>query len=147
MTRESIKDVQPCAILVLVTSPPVRALLLKCGVLAALSLAGCHRGPTEARCDGPFRVEGEIVAPRRISGAAPQYTEEARRQRIEGPVVLDMTVTCTGTVEEITVVESLPAGLTEATVEAVSSWRFAPATLHGAPVSVFHRTTVNFQLL
>ena len=57
----------------------------------------------------------------------PAYSEEARAKRIEGIVLLVVTVTEQGTAEQISVVRGLPGGLTDSAVQTVRSWRFGPA--------------------
>ena len=44
------------------------------------------------------------------------------------------------------VLRTLPMGLEQAAVDAVRTWRFKPATLHGRPVKVYFNLTVNFQI-
>lgn len=49
-----------------------------------------------------------------------------------------------GTVADVEVLNGLPHGLTEATVEAVRRWRFRPATRDGQPVAVDHDLSIHF---
>ena len=74
------------------------------------------------------------------------YTEEARRARIQGTVVVEGVVHCDGSFIDLRVVESLGFGLDEATLEALARARFEPATRNGSTVSVRYSTTVTFQL-
>lgn len=112
----------------------------------SLGLGGCdRRSPTEP-CIGPLPVTGSVMRPIRISGPTPQYTEEARRARIQGTVVVQATIDCEGRVTNVTVLQSLPLGLTESAVDAISQWVFEPATLDGEAVSVFYDLSVNFRL-
>jgi len=64
------------------------------------------------------------------------YTEDARRNRIEGEVVLSVIFAANGTINSIKVVRGLPDGLTEKAIEAALKTRFQPAVENGAPVSV-----------
>ncbi len=112
---------------------------------ACVLVAACNSSPTEP-CPGPFRSGGDITPAVKISSPNPQYTEEARRARIQGVVLLEAIIGCDGRVTNITVLQGLPLGLTEAAVDALSRWRFEPATLNGSPVSVFYNLTVNFRL-
>jgi TonB family protein len=64
------------------------------------------------------------------------YTEDARRNRIEGEVVLNVVFAANGTINSIRVVRGLPDGLTEKAIEAALKTRFQPAIENGAPVSV-----------
>ena len=67
----------------------------------------------------------------------PQYTEEARRNQIEGTVVLRVVFASSGEVVQIRAVRTLPFGLTERAIAAARQIKFAPAMKGGHPVSVF----------
>ena len=47
-------------------------------------------------------------------------------------------------VVDVSVIEGLPFGITEAALEAVRTWRFRPATQKGRPVTVHHRVSLRF---
>ncbi|MCB1101000.1 MAG: energy transducer TonB [Kiritimatiellae bacterium] len=51
-----------------------------------------------------------------------------------------------GNVTDAKVLKGLPMGLDEKAIEAIKTWTFKPATLHGNPVSVYYNLTVNFRL-
>jgi TonB family protein len=91
-------------------------------------------------------VKGDIQAPRKIKAPRPLYTEVARKDRLQGSVVLEALINQEGVVADIEVLKSLPLGLTEAATEAVRQWTFEPATLEGEPVAVFYNLTINFKL-
>ena len=114
-------------------------------IVAGALLVGCDSSPTEP-CRGPMNVGGEVTTPRKIFAPSPQYTEEARQARVQGVVIVQAIIDCRGDVTDITVLKGLPLGLTEASVEAISQWRFEPARLDGRPVSVYYNLTVNFRL-
>ena len=94
----------------------------------------------------PQFVTAEVVEPELISGAEPQYTEEATAARVQGVVVLQVTISERGAVSEIEVLKGLSHGLTEAAIASVEQWRYQPATLDGKPVAVYYNVTVSFQL-
>lgn len=83
---------------------------------------------------------------RLISKPEPQYTEEARRNGTQGTVVLWAIFSKTGEVTNVHVVATLPNGLTEACLDAVSKIRFVPATKDGQPVSMWLTLEYNFNL-
>jgi TonB family protein len=64
----------------------------------------------------------------------PAYTVDARKQRIEGTVVLDVIFTATGEVKVLGVSQGLGHGLDENAIDAARRIRFRPATQAGAPV-------------
>jgi protein TonB len=69
-------------------------------------------------------------------GCAGKYTDAAREAGIEGVVVLDLVVDADGRARDITVVERLPNGLTEAAITALQACRFDPGQRAGVPVAV-----------
>ncbi len=92
-------------------------------------------------------VDGEeVTAPVAIEKTAPSYTEEGRKARHQGRVVLRTVIDERGLVEDVEVIEGQPYGLSEAAVAAVRAWRFHPALLDGEPVPVFYLLTINFRL-
>jgi TonB family protein len=95
---------------------------------------------------GPMQISGNVLAPVRIHAPDPHYPEEARHARVQGVVILQTIIDKVGNVTDVKVLKGLPSGLTEAAVEAVSSWRFKPATLEGKPVAVYYLVTVSFSV-
>lgn len=102
--------------------------------------------PPPAVSQGPISVRGEVVPPVRIAGPDPRYTEIARRVRVEGLVIVEAIVSERGSVENVKLVQGLGFGLDEAAMQAIRTWRFEPATLHGEPVAVYYSLTVNFSI-
>jgi len=49
-------------------------------------------------------------------------------------------------VTNLSVIKGLPMGLDKAALDAVSQWRFKPATLQGRPVKVYYNLTVRFSI-
>lgn len=94
----------------------------------------------------PYRVGGGISAPQKLSGAAPVYTELARRSRVTGTVIVEAVIDEQGNVTNARVLKGLPMGLDRSAVEAVQTWKFKPAMLEGKPVKVYYTLTVNFQV-
>jgi protein TonB len=95
---------------------------------------------------GPMQISGNVLAPKRVYSPDPHYPEEARHARVQGVVILQTVIDKGGNVTDVKVLKGLPSGLTEAAVEAVSSWRFEPATLEGKPVAVYYLVTVSFSV-
>jgi TonB family protein len=117
------------------------ALLLCLGVGAAAALA---QGMTQAV--PPYRIGFGVSPPQKISGAAPVYTELARRNRVSGTVIVEAIIDEQGDVVNARVLKGLPMGLDKAAVEAVKTWKFKPALKEGKPVKVYYVLTVNFQV-
>ena len=95
---------------------------------------------------GPMQISGNVLAPKRVFSPDPHYPEEARHARVQGVVILQTIIDRTGKVTNVKVLKGLPSGLTEAAVDAVSKWRFEPATLEGKPVAVYYLVTVSFSV-
>ena len=81
-----------------------------------------------------------------LSRVEPQYSEEARKARYQGTVVLEAIVRRDGTVDIQRVVRSLGFGLDENAIQALKQWRFRPGTRNGVPVDVSLNIEVNFNL-
>jgi TonB family protein len=96
--------------------------------------------------DGTLRVGGDVNAPVVLSKVEPVYTEEARKARIMGIVIVEATIGRDGLVKNVSVLKPLPFGLDQAAVDAVKQWTFKPATMNGQPVDVRFNLTVNFRL-
>ena len=95
---------------------------------------------------GPYRPGSGIAPPRLLREVKPRYTEEARRQSIEGDVLLEIVVLADGRIGSIRVVRSLGHGLDDRAVDAVRQWRFAAAERYGTPVDVLVEIAVEFRL-
>jgi periplasmic protein TonB len=95
---------------------------------------------------GPFRPSDGIVAPRAIYDPEPEYSDEARRVKYQGVLVVSLVVDPQGQARNIRVARSLGMGLDEKAIEAVKKWRFAPGTKDGIPVAVQVNVEVNFRL-
>ena len=111
-----------------------------------LDLFDLPEAPPPPEPTGPIYVTGDVTKPEKITDIQPQYTEIARKARIQGVVILQATIDKNGDITDIKVLKPLPMGLAEAAVSAVQQWKFKPATLNGKPVAVYYNLTVNFQL-
>ncbi|MGA7109003.1 MAG: energy transducer TonB [Terracidiphilus sp.] len=89
---------------------------------------------------GPVRVSSMVVAGLLLNKSVPAYPAIAKAAGVEGTVVLQATISKTGTIENLRVVSG-PAMLQQAALDAVRSWKYRPYLLNDAPVEV--ETTVN----
>ena len=86
--------------------------------------------------------EAKVKPPKVLDAVEAEYTASAQAARIEGKVVLDLTVGETGKVVNVKVVEPLSHGLTESAVEVARQWKFE-APKDGPVVA---RITFKFEL-
>jgi len=80
------------------------------------------------------KPERNVTMPHATFAPNPEYSEQARKKKIKGTVVLSLTVAVDGTTRDIKVVKGVGYGLDEKAVEAVSRWRFTPALKDGQPI-------------
>jgi periplasmic protein TonB len=95
---------------------------------------------------GAYRVGGGVSAPRTLYAPDPEYSEEARKAKWQGTVVLWVVIGPDGRPRDVRVQRSLGMGLDEKAIEAVRSWKFEPAKKDGQPVAVQVNVEVNFRL-
>ena len=96
---------------------------------------------------GVFRIGGGVSAPRLTYKVEPEYSEEARKAKYQGTVVLAIEVWPDGKAHNIRVIRSLGLGLDEKAIGAVQQWRFVPGKKDKLPVKVRANVEVNFRLL
>ncbi len=96
---------------------------------------------------GPFSLGEVDQRPRPIKKINPVYPFKARRQNIEGMVMLECLVDSKGKIKEISVVSAEPEGFFEASAkEALEHWRFRPGKVKGRAVTTRIRLPFRFQL-
>lgn len=97
--------------------------------------------------DGVYRAGNGVSQPQLISKVEPEYSEEARKAKHQGVVVLQIVVDAHGNAVNPHVIRSLGLGLDEKATEAVLKWKFKPGYKDGKPVAVAATVEVNFRLL
>ena len=95
---------------------------------------------------GAYRIGNGVSAPRALETPDPEYSEEARKAKYQGVVVLWLIVGPDGKPRDIKVTRPLGMGLDQKAIEAVNRWRFEPAMKDGRPVAVQINVEVNFRL-
>jgi protein TonB len=82
-----------------------------------------------------------------LSKSAPKYPAEARKDKAEGVVVLELLVDEAGKITDIKVLQDPDERLTRAAIDAVRQWTFQPArTSAGKAVAVRTALTIKFDL-
>jgi TonB family protein len=93
----------------------------------------------------PQRVSGGVLAGKAIERPQPVYPQTARAARIEGSVVVEVTVDEEGNVILARAVSGHPL-LRDAAVQSARRWKFTPTTLSGVPVKVVGTISFNFKM-
>jgi periplasmic protein TonB len=95
---------------------------------------------------GIFPAGKGVTVPEVIFNPEPSFSEEARKVKHQGIVLLLVVVGKDGHTYDIRVAQSLGMGLDEKAIEAVNRWRFRPAALNGQPVATRIAVQVDFHL-
>jgi len=96
---------------------------------------------------GVFRAGGGVSHPTLVFKVEPEYSEEARKAKYQGIVILYCEVTDRGVCQNVKVLHALGLGLDEKAIEAVRKWKFNPGRKDGKAVTVAAQIEVNFRLL
>jgi TonB family protein len=89
--------------------------------------------------------EAKTTPPVLLSHAEPEYTSEARQLKIQGDVVLRVTITTNGSMVVHNVIHGLGHGLDESAMKSAPTYKFRPATQNGQPVEYTTNIIIKFQ--
>ena len=107
--------------------------------------SGGERGAGAGAAGGGDRLAG-YVPPQFLIRYKPLYPETARAQRLEGTVLLHVSISAAGRVTETSVQRSCGhAVLDRAALAAVRSWRFNPARQDGVAIAAQVEVPVRFR--
>jgi protein TonB len=95
--------------------------------------------------DKPIRLGGNVAAANRVYVVTPVYPAEAKENRIQGTVSLEITINKEGHVGPMSVISG-PPELIQSATDAVRQWVYRPTLLNGEPVSVLTTVDVNYTL-
>jgi protein TonB len=84
--------------------------------------------------------------PRALNSPQPRYTEEARKNKIQGTVLAKVLVGTDGIVKQARILRGLPDGLDEQAIQAAHQIRFQPAMKGGQPVAFWVTVSIEFNL-
>ncbi len=87
-----------------------------------------------------------VKPPKVIDMITPQYTDQARSNRIQGICMFQLVVNAQGFPQNIRILKTLPDGLETSAFSTLSQYRFKPATQDGKPVPVRMIVEVKFHL-
>jgi TonB family protein len=88
-----------------------------------------------------------VTPPHIIKKTEPSYSDEARRAKLIGKVVLTITIGPDGAARNFRVLKQLGLGLDENAMAAVANWRFDPGRKGGQAVVTEATVEVNFNML
>lgn len=81
------------------------------------------------------------------SNRRPEVPPRARRDGVSGFVKVQLLIGKSGSVEELKILESEPAGVfDQGVLDTLPTWRFAPATYKGQPVMMRIKQTIRFDV-
>jgi protein TonB len=95
---------------------------------------------------GLRHVGGGVSKPEVLYQVEPEFSEEARKAKASGDVMVYLWVDEQGRPTHIRVVQGMGYGLDEKALEAVRQYRFKPATENGKPVTVDMYVSVDFHI-
>lgn len=92
------------------------------------------------------QIGGGVSAPVLVYGFEPEFSEEARRAKFSGNVLVNLWVDDKGVPLHVHVIHAVGMGLDERAVAAVKQYRFKPAIENGKPVTVEMNVEVTFTI-
>ena len=95
----------------------------------------------------PMKVTPDVMAGQVLHKEVPVYPVEAKKKKIQGEVLLHAVISETGTVEQLSVVNSPDPSLSKSAIDAVSHWTYKPYLLNGNPKAVDTTITVHYTLV
>jgi TonB family protein len=91
------------------------------------------------------RVSAGVTSGLAVHKIAPIYPPEARREGIQGQVLLRARISKEGKIADLKLISG-PPQLVQAAIDAVQQWRYKPYLLLGEPVEMDTEIAVNFTL-
>jgi protein TonB len=95
---------------------------------------------------GVHRIGGGVSPPVVLYSPEPEFSEEARKAKVAGNVLVYLQVDTNGNPRNVRVLKGIGLGLDEKAMEAVRHYKFKPAMENGKPVIVEMNVEVNFQI-
>ena len=116
------------------------------GPKGTVASAGFGEMPTSSGPRARAETKPAVTPVEILFKPRPVYTEEARKLRVEGEVLLEVMFTASGELKVQKVVRSLGHGLDEAALHAAERIRFKPASRDGQPYDSVALVHINFEL-
>ncbi len=109
------------------------------------SVSGGGSGGGHGTGEGAVQSNELDNQPSLVNFSNPVYPVEARKEGIEGVVLLKALIAPDGRIKDVKVLKSISV-LDSSAVNAVKQWRFTAITSHGKPVYVWMIIPIRFQL-
>jgi TonB family protein len=93
-----------------------------------------------------MKDKSEYVVPHPEYTPEPEFSDEARRKKSQGTVILSILVDKSGNVSSVRIERAIGYGLDQNAVKTVRTWRFKPGSHNGQPVSMRFNIEVDFHL-
>jgi protein TonB len=81
-----------------------------------------------------------------LNSPRPNYTEDARKNKIQGTVTARVLIGADGSVKQVKILRGLPDGLNEQAIQAAYQMRFRAAMKTGQPVAYWQSVEIAFSL-
>lgn len=91
------------------------------------------------------RVSSGVAEGLKVHDVSPVYPREARKNHVQGDVILRATIDRQGNIADLKLVSGEPI-LADAAVEAVKQWKYKPYILNGEPVEVETQVLIRFHM-
>ena len=95
---------------------------------------------------GLRKIGGGVSRPEVLYQPEPEFSEEARKAKVAGNVLVGLIIDANGHPQSVHVLRGIGLGLDEKAVEAVQKYKFKPAMENGHAVPVQMQVEVNFQI-
>jgi protein TonB len=96
--------------------------------------------------DDPLKIRPGDTPPRATNNVPAEFSDEARREKFGGVVIVSVIVNKEGLPKDPQVERSAGHGLDEKALESICKYRFSPATRDGKPIATRIRVEINFRL-
>ena len=96
---------------------------------------------------GQSGFQGSLTEPVLLYKVDPEYSEEARKAKLQGVVMVRAVIDVRGRVQDIAVAQGLGLGLNERAIAAVQQWKFRAGMRNGKPVATSALIQLTFRLL
>jgi TonB family protein len=117
---------------------------VKGGVVGGAQSEDMQKKREEFRKDA-VPLKGDLKPPKLIKKVEPVYPDEARKNGVQGVVILEAKIGERGQVIDAMILRSVPQ-LDQAAIDALKQWVYEPMTLNGKPIKTLITVTVRFKL-